>query len=105
MNQTIRHPLINLVDSAHYDSKETPAILDFERTYSVTDLRAWAKITLAKYVHPARANKGEVEKDKRKAKTYRDYYEFLDTIIKKYPALAEVTAVTAYDTLGYMMEY
>jgi len=101
----MKHPLMNKTDSTHYDSKETPAILDFERTYSLTDLRAWAKITLAKYEHPARAAKGQIEADKRKAKTYRDYFNFLDTIIKKYPPLSDVTAVNAYDALGYKLEY
>ena len=101
----MKHPLINKQDSGHYDSTKTPAILDFERVYNLTDLRAWAKITLAKYEHPARANKGQIEADKRKAKTYRDYFNFLDTIIKKYPPLADITAVNAYDALGYKMEY
>ena len=103
--QKIKHPLINKADSAHYDSTKTPAILDFERQYSIADLRAWAKITLAKYEHPARANKGQVAADVRKAQTYRDYYHFLDIIIKKYPPLADVTCVNAYDALGYEMEY
>jgi hypothetical protein len=105
ITQTIKHPLINREDSPHYDSEETPAILDFERTYSLTDLRAWSKLTLAKYEHPSRANKGEVAKDMRKATTYRNYYHFLDIIIKKYPPLSDITAVNAYDALGYKMEY
>jgi hypothetical protein len=101
----IQHPLINKTDSAHYDSTKTPAILDFERLYSISDLRAWSKLNVAKYEHPARKNKGQVEADRRKAKTYRDYYTFLTGIISKYPALSEVTAVTAYEALDYEMQY
>ena len=97
--------LINKEDSSHYDSEKTPAILDFERLYSISDLRAWSKLNVAKYEHPARANKGQVDADKRKAKTYRDYHIFLTGIVSKYPALSEVTAVNAYEALGYKMEY
>jgi hypothetical protein len=101
----IKHPLINKIDSPHYDSTKTPAILDFERVYSMSDLRAWAKLSLAKYEHPSRSNKGQVASDERKAQTYRDYFNFLDTIIKKYPPLTDITAVTAYEALDYKMEY
>ena len=105
MKQTIAHPLINKIDSVHYDSEKTPAILDFERLYSISDLRAWSKLSVAKYRHLGRANKGQIESDKRKAKTYSDYYVFLTGIVTKYPALSEVTAVNAYEALGYEMEY
>ena len=101
----MKHPLINKIDSSHYDSTKTPAILDFEREYTTGELRAWAKLSKAKYEHPARANKGQVESDKRKAKTYSDYYDMLNDVITRYPYLADVSAVTAYDILKYRWEY
>ena len=102
----MKHPLINKA-SNYYDGDAgtTPTILDFERQNTIGDLRAWARITRDKYRHPNRQGKGETEKDIVKEKTYNDYFNFLDTIITKYPALADVSAVTAYVTLGYTMEY
>ncbi len=105
MMTEIQHMLINKIDSKHYDSQETPAILDFERTYTVSQLMVWSMLTLAKYEHKGRATKGQVEADIRKAKTYRDYYEFLKDIITKYPTLGDITAVNAYDILKYKMIY
>ena len=58
-----------------------------------------------KYEHPARAAKGQVEADKRKAKTYADYYAFLVDIAVNYPWLKDVSAVRAYEILGIEMEY
>ena len=105
MTQTIRHPLIN-PNAKYYDGEDKkPTILDFERSNTLTDLRAWSRITRDKYRHPNREGKGEIEKDIIKEKTYSDYFDFLDTIIKKYPPLADITAVNAYDALGYKMEY
>ena len=102
----MKHPLIN-PNANYYDGegKKTPAILDFERENSLTDLRTWARITRDKYRHPNRQGKGEVEKDIAKEKTYSDYYDFLNEIIVKYPPLADITAVNAYDALGYTLEY
>jgi len=102
----MKHPLINPA-SAYYDggSDKTPAILDFERSNTISDMRTWARITRDKYRHPNRAGKGETEKDIVKEKTYNDYFNFLDTIIKKYPPLADITCVNAYDALGCELEY
>jgi len=101
----IKHPLIN-PEAKYYDGEDKkPAILDFERRYSVSNLTAWSCITRDKYRHPNREGKGEMEKDIVKEKTYNDYYLFLRGIVTKYPALSEVTAVTAYEALGYEMEY
>ena len=101
----MKHPLINRVDSKHYDSAGEPAIKQFEREYTVGELMAWAKITKAKYDHPARANKGQVEADKRKSKTYGDYYEFLLEIARRSPHFKDVSAERAYSVLGYELEY
>ncbi len=102
----MKHPLIN-PNSKYYDGGEgvTPAILDFERANTLIDLRAWARITRDKYRHPNRKGKGEIEKDIVKEKTYSDYYDFLHELVVKYPPLADITAVNAYDALGLKMEY
>jgi len=99
------HPLINKKDSPHYDSVEEPSILRFERRFTVGELMAWAKITSAKYSDAGRANKGQVEADKRKLATYENYYDFLKDIVTRYPHLKDVSAVTAYDILGLKLEY
>jgi len=101
----IKHPLINKIDSEHYDSKGKPAIADFEDKYTVGELMVWAKITKAKYEHPARAAKGQVEADKRKAKTYGDYYEFLSEIAKYSLPIKNMVASKAYAKLGVEVVY
>ena len=101
----MKHPLVNRASDYYYNKGKDATILTFERTYSLTDLRAWAKITKAKYEHPNRADKGRVESDKVKAADYGRYYNFLHELIVKYPPLADITAVNAYDALGIDMEY
>ena len=101
----MQHPLINRIDSKHYDSKGEPAIKQFEREFTVGELLAWAKITKAKYDHPARASKGQVEADRRKSKTYGDYYEFLLAIVRKSPHFKDISAERAYSILEIELEY
>ena len=100
----MKHPLISK-DGAHYSSTKEPAIKQFEREFTVGELLAWAKITKAKYDHPARANKGQVEADRRKSKTYGDYYEFLLGIVRKSPHFKDISAERAYDILGIKLIY
>ena len=90
------HPLINKKDSPHYDSTEEPAIQRFERKHSIQKLIDWAEITAEKYRDPARANKGEIEKDKRKLKSYTNYYNFLRSLVLKDHNVLEMTAKEAY---------
>ena len=100
------HPLINK-DSSYYSepaSKQT-AIEDFEQKYTINKLLAWSEITHAKYIHPLRKGKGEVEKDKIKAKTYKDYMLMLQSVLNKNPASGEMSAQKAYDTLGIKFRY
>ena len=99
------HPLINRIDSKHYDSAGEPAIKQFEREYTVGELMAWAKITKAKYDHPARAAKGQEESDKRKSITYGNYYEMLLEIVRKGPHFRDISAERAYKVLGYEWQY
>jgi len=100
------HPLINK-DSSYYSepvSKKT-AIEDFEKKYTTNKLLAWSEITHAKYMHPLRRGKGEIEKDKRKAKTYKNYMHMLKSIIDKNPELGEMTAQKAYEALDIKFRY
>ena len=96
----MKHPLLSEVGS-HYDSQGRPAIFDFEEIYTVGELMAWAKLNRAKYEHPARAAKGQVESDKRKAQTYADYHTMLSGIIAKGPHFKDISAERAYGILGY----
>ena len=98
-----KHPLLN-PESSHYDSQGRPAIFDFEEIYTVGELMAWAKLNRAKYEHPARAAKGQVESDKRKAQTYANYHELLSGIILRGPYFRDVSAQKAYEILGYEWE-
>jgi len=101
--ETKQHPLINKIDSKHYDTVDgEPAIKRFERKYSVKQLAAWAMISAAKYDDPARANKGQVEADARKSKTYHDYYEMLMSIPY---ALWNTSAEKAYNIMNWDMQY
>lgn len=101
MTEPILHPLINNIDSKHYQTVDLPkdktTIEDFENDYSVRDLIAWAKITAAKYRHPSRAKKNQIEADKRKEKTYIDYYNMLRALAVKDPTILEMTAQKAYE--------
>ena len=100
------HPLINKEDSPHYDSsgKET-TIERFERDYTVRDLLAWATITEAKYNDPGRANKGEPQKDLRKALSYKNYAATLRSVIDKNVETKDMSAQMAYKTLQIKWRY
>ncbi len=98
------HPLIN-PDSPHYDTGSKPSIQKFEEKYSVHKLMNWAEITLAKYKDEGRANKGEQEKDIRKAKTYQNYYQMLRSMVLKNKNLADMTAEKAYQSLNIYWRY
>ena len=104
--KTPLQPLINKVDSPHYnpDKKET-TIERFERRHTVRDLLAWATITKEKYMDPLRKNKGEEEKDIRKALTYKNYAEMLNSLIEKSPSAAEMSAEAVYKTLNIKWRY
>jgi len=101
----MKHPLINKVDSSHYDSAEEPSIKKFERKYSITKLMYWAELTLAKYEDAGRASKGQVEADKRKADTYRAYHLFLGNIVEGFPELQSTSALKVYEILNIDLEY
>ena len=101
----MRHPLINKTDSSHYDSTGKPAIVDFEERYTVEELMVWAKITKAKYDHPARAAKGQIEADKRKSDTYESYYIMLSLIYLEYSQYRHIPAAEAYNKLGYVFDF
>ena len=100
-----QQPLINKLYGRHYDATGTPAICDFERLYTVQELMAWAKISKAKYEHPARATKGQKEADVTKAQTYDDYYKMLKSIAECGPHIVHETAEEAYKIVGYEWEY
>jgi len=100
----MKHPLIN-PDSSHYDSTAKSAIEEFEETYSIEELLAWSKLTKAKYDHPARAAKGQVESDKRKSETFSNYMKLLNEIVDTQRSLLQATPQVAYHTLGYNIEY
>ena len=100
------HPLINLKDSSHYDSHGgEPAIVRFERKYTVSQLMAWAEITKAKYDDPGRKNKGQIEADIRKSESYDRYFHMLYAIIEKNSELGEVTPEKAYEALNMQWRY
>ena len=99
------HPLINKIDSAHYDSDEEPTIKKFERKYTVTKLMYWAEITLAKYEDKGRETKGQGDADKRKADTYRAYHLFLTNIVEDFPELQSTCALDVYRILNIELEY
>ena len=100
------HPLINKIDSPHYDTvQKEPTIKRFERQYTVRKLMDWAEITAAKYADPARANKGEEESDKRKHKTYIDYFNTLLSLALKDPSVLEMSAEKAYKKHGVEFRY
>jgi len=101
----MKHPLINKIDSPHYDSVEEPAIKRFERVYTITKLMYWAELSCAKYRDAGRANKGQAEADERKADTYKNYQLFLRNILQDFPELADTPALEVYGLLNIKLEY
>lgn len=105
MKELQQHPLINNMDSKHYQSSEEPAIVRFERKYSVQKLMAWAEITMEKYADPARAVKGQKEADIRKYETYKAYYNMLLGLVFKDNSILEISAEKAYKKMGIEWSY
>lgn len=99
------HPLLNDNDSPHYQSEGEPAIVRFERKYTVTQLMNWAEITKEKYNDPGRKNKGEVEKDIRKLKTYDNYFKMLESLVLKEAEFADMKADQVYKKLNIYWRY
>ena len=94
----IKHPVINKIDSKHYDSfNKEPTILRFEKKYSLHELAIWAKITAEKYIDPGRKAKGQEEADQRKYETYKNYYDFLEFVIEKFDNIEDTLSITAFD--------
>ena len=104
MKQT--HPLKNPESSKHYDAEPggKSAIENFEERFTVKQLFDWALLTEEKYMYRL-YRKGQEDSDLKKAETYRNYHKMLKQIIDKYPTLADMTAKTAYNHLGYRWEY
>ena len=106
MSELKLHPLINKQDSPHYSpSNKKTSIEKFEEIYVVSKLMAWAEITLAKYEDPGRKDKGEEEKDLRKAETYRNYMLMLEDLVSKNTMVIEMTAKKAYALLDVKLRY
>lgn len=105
MEELELHPLINKDHSPHYASTEEPAIQRFERKFTVQKLINWAEISLEKYLDPARKNKGEVDADKTKAETYRNYMFMLKGLVISNPNLLNMSAENAYKKVGIEWRY
>lgn len=69
------HPLLN-PDSPHYKILGDESIEQFEKMFTIDELKAWAKITYYKYMFRL-GKKDDVEKELHKMKTYEDYYNYL----------------------------
>jgi len=100
------HPLTNREDSPHYFSSGSESTIErFECKYTVSQLIAWAEITEAKYNDPGRKNKGQEEKDIRKALSYKRYKEMLQELVKRSPTATEMTPKRVYEILNIKWNY
>ena len=94
------HPLIN-PDSPHYDGEKMTAIEALEAHATVIEQIGWCKGNIHKYGW--RMNeKGQKERDKRKAETFVAYLKLLESL----PAsMAQRRVADAYRELGIRMRY
>ncbi len=107
MIETKQCYLINRVDSSHYDGQEPGSktlIEQFEEQYTIRELYSWSKLNIAKY-YGRLGKKSDPDEEMRKIKTYTDYSQMLKGIIDSTPALADITAKTAYDQLKMKWRY
>lgn len=70
------HPLLN-PDSPHYKILGDDSIEQFEKMFTVDELKAWAKLSYYKYMFRL-GRKDSVESEIKKMKTYEDYYNYLN---------------------------
>jgi len=73
------HPLINK-DSAHYDAGGKTAIEELEEMLTLREMIGFCKGNIKKYSYRA-DYKGQKDSDLRKIKTYRNYLDFLCTLV------------------------
>jgi len=69
------NPLLNS-DSPHYKILNDESIEIFEKIFTKEELIAWSKITYYKYMFRL-GKKDDVDKELKKMKTYKEYFEYL----------------------------
>ncbi len=75
------HPLLNRVDSVHYDGDGKPAIFEMEEYLSVREMIGFCAGSIFKY-KARQGRKGQDEADARKIGTYVAYQEELIKLIR-----------------------
>jgi hypothetical protein len=95
------HPLINK-NSAHYDAGGKTAIEELEEMLTLREMIGFCKGNIKKYSYRA-DHKGQKSDDLKKIETYRNYLDFLYTLVGIYEDDASVKEV--HDREKIKMEY
>lgn len=78
-----QHPLINRVDSSHYDTEDgTSLIEEVEKTYTIREVLGFVTINLDKYHHRL-GLKDDVDREFRKIDSYKNYHIELIKLLDK----------------------
>ena len=105
MTEPDLHPLINKNSNYYNEAGKKTGIEEFEETYSVRDIMAWARITAHKYRLDGRKGKGEQDKDIIKEATYTNYHNMLKALVIKDHTIFEMSPSAAYKRLNIVWRF